>query len=316
MNMHKNARLTPKGREHMVEAVLKHGEAKARVARAFTVSVSTVAKWVRRFELEGAVGLIDRSSRPRRLARITDSSKISRIERLRQKRLTYAQIARRVGVSCATVCRRVRAAGFNRLSALEPAVAVRRYECARPGDIIHIDIKRLARIVQPGHRISGNPRHRTRGAGFECVYVAVDDHSRVAFAQSLPDQQASSASRFLGQVVAYYARLGVTISRVMTDNGACFLSRAFARVCRQFAIKHLRIRPYTPRTNGKAERFIQTALREWAYARRYANSAIRLEHLPSWLHHYNWHRSHTSLNGKPPFSRLALPMNNVLQLHN
>lgn len=300
----------------MIKAVLTRGQSNAAVARAFGVSVRTVSKWVRRFALEGKAGLYDCSSRPHRLARATAQAKVCRIERLRRKRLTYAQIARRVGVSTATVCRLARAGGFNRLSALEPKATTQRYERAHPGDIIHVDIKRLARIVHPGHRISGNPRHRTRGAGYECLYVAVDDRSRVAFGRILPDQQAESASRFLKQLVAYYARLGVTVSRVMTDNGACFLSRAFAQLCRQFRIKHIRIRPYTPRTNGKAERFIQTALREWAYVRRYANSAARTDRLARWLHYYNWHRPHFSLHGKPPFSRLALSMNNLLQLHN
>lgn len=315
MNVHKNARLTPRGREKLVEAVLIGRQPKAAVAKATGVSTHTVLKWVRRFLAEGTKGLSDRSSRPRRLARATVQAKVCRIERLRRKRLTYIQIARRVGVSSATVCRLARARRLNRLSALEPMPIARRYERAHPGEIIHVDIKRLARIVRPGHRISGNPRERTRGAGYECLYVAVDDRSRVAFGQLLPNQAAGSATRFLHQIVAYYARLGVRILRVMTDNGACFLSRAFTEACRQLQIKHLRIRPYTPRTNGKAERFIQTALREWAYVTRYAHSAARAAQLPRWLHHYNWHRPHYSLQHKPPFSRLALPMNNLLQLH-
>jgi transposase InsO family protein len=316
MNVHKNARLTPKGREQMVQAVLRQAETRAAVAAAFAVSVRTVSKWVRRFQSEGLAGLTDRSSRPHHLARATAQAKTYRIERLRRKRLTYIQIAQRVGVSSATVCRLARAAGFNRLSAVEPAGTIQRYERACPGEIIHIDIKRLARIVRPGHRITGNPRHRTKGAGYECLYVAVDDHSRVAFGQILPDQQAGSAGHFLRQVVAYYTRLGVKVLRVMTDNGAAFVSRAFARACRELKLKHLRIRPYTPRTNGKAERFIQTALREWAYAKRYPSSSVRTEQLPRWLHYYNWHRLHYSLHGKPPFSRLALSTNNLLQLHN
>lgn len=315
MNIHKNARLTPRGREKLVEAVLIRRRPKAAVARAFGVSTHTVLKWVRRFESEGVQGLADRSSRPHRLMRATALAKACRIERLRRRRLTYTQIAKRVGVSSATVCRLARAGGLNRLSALEPAPIARRYERAQPGEIIHVDIKRLARIVKPGHRISGDPRHRTKGAGYECLYVAVDDRSRVAFGQILPNQTARTATRFLHQLVAYYARLGVKILRVMTDNGACFLSSAFTQACREHRIKHLRIRPYTPRTNGKAERFIQTALREWAYAKRYAHSAMRTEELPRWLHHYNWHRPHYSLQHKPPFSRLALPLNNLLQLH-
>jgi transposase InsO family protein len=198
---------------------------------------------------------------------------------------------------------------------LEPAVPIVRYEHAAPGDLLHIDIKKLARIHKPGHRMTGNPQDETRHAGWEFLYVAIDDHSRIAFTAMLPNEQAVSSSDFLRQAVDYFARLGIRIRRVMTDNGPCFCSVLFAQACRQLQIKHIRTRIYTPRTNGKAERFIQTAIREWAYARIYQNSAERFRHLAPWVHQYNWHRPHTSLHQKTPISRSRLDVNNLLTLH-
>jgi transposase InsO family protein len=204
---------------------------------------------------------------------------------------------------------------LNKVKMLEPQIPIIRYEHGSPGDLLHIDIKKLARIVKPGHGITGNPRDETRGAGWEFLYVAVDDHSRIAFTAMLPDEKAASSATFLRQAVAYFARLGIHVRRVMTDNGPCFYALLFAQACRELAIKHIRTRIYTPRTNGKAERFIQTAIREWAYARLYLNSADRLDHLAPWIHQYNWHRPHASLNQLPPISRagLLLDVNNLLR---
>ena len=190
-----------------------------------------------------------------------------------------------------------------------------RYEHPNPGDLLHIDTKKLARIHRPGHRITKNPRDETRGAGWETLHVAIDDHSRIACGQLLANERADSSVAFLHAAVANYAERGIAIHRVMTDNAPCYYSRAFAQACQQLNIRHLRTRPYTPRTNGKAERFIQTALREWAYARLYQNSDERRLHLKPWLHQYNWHRPHTSLNQSPPISRSPLQGNNLLTHH-
>ena len=191
-----------------------------------------------------------------------------------------------------------------------------RYERAEPGELLHLDIKKLGRIVKVGHRITGDPRDRTGGAGWEYVHVAIDDHSRVGYCQMLPDEEAVSACLFLRAAVAYYAGLGVTIREVLTDNGVGYRAKSFAATCAELGLRHRRTRPYTPRTNGKAERFIQSALREWAYARAYGSSAQRIGALPRWLHGYNWHRPHASLAGQPPTSRLGLNRNNLLRLHN
>ena len=315
MNIHKNARLTPRGRERIVMQVLS-GLTPQAAARAAGVCPRTVRKWVARFEAEGAEGLKDRSSRPRRLYQPTPQAIVEKVEALRRLRWTGKQIAAEVGVSPATVSRILRRLGLNRLAALEPAEPVRRYEREHPGELIHIDIKKLGRFELVGHRITGDRQNKSRGAGWEYVHVCIDDASRVAFSQILADQKKESAVAFLKAALAYYASLGVTVARVMTDNGSCYRARAFARACRDLGLKHIRTRPYTPKTNGKAERFIQTALREWAYAQAYPTSDRRAEELPIWLHRYNWHRPHGSLKSKSPISRLAVSEDNLLRLHN
>ena len=199
---------------------------------------------------------------------------------------------------------------------LEPAEPVRRYERDHPGEMIHIDIKKLGRFDRVGHRITGDPQQgKSRGAGWEFVHVCIDDASRVAFSQILPDERKESVVAFLNSAIDYYASLGVTVIRVMTDNGSCYHSKTFAKACRKLGLRHVRTRPYTPRTNGKAERFIQTALHEWAYALAYPNSDHRAAELPVWLHRYNWHRPHGSLKSKLPISRLGLTKDNLLRLH-
>jgi transposase InsO family protein len=315
MNIHKNARLTPHGREVMVSRI-ESGQTPEAAARAAGVCPRTARKWVARFKAEGVEGLKDRSSRPHRLYRPTPAAIVERVESLRRQRFTGKQIAADVGVSPATVSRILKRLGLNRIQALEPAEPVRRYQREHPGELIHIDIKKLGRFERVGHRITGSPQQgKSRGAGWEFVHVCIDDASRLAFSRILPDEKKESAVAFLHAAVAYYRSLGVTVARVMTDNGSCYRSKAFRKACRDLGLKHIRTKPYTPKTNGKAERFIQTALREWAYAQAYPTSDHRADELPVWLHRYNWHRPHGSLKSKPPISRLALAQDNLLRLH-
>jgi transposase InsO family protein len=317
MNTHKNASLTAKGREAMVRGVVEGGLSKADAAYQFNITPKTVAKWVARFRAEGVDGLRDRSSRPLSLPSQTPEATCTAIETLRRQRHTGKQIAAEVGVSAATVSRILRRLGLNRIRDLEPAEPDRRYEREKPGEIIHLDIKKLGRFDRVGHRITGDRtgQSNSRGVGWEFVHVCIDDHSRVAFSQILPDEKADSAVPFLKAAVAYYKSLGVTVTRVMTDNGSCYKAFAFRDACRDLDIKHIRTKPYTPRTNGKAERFIQTALREWAYAQAYPTSERRAEQLPIWLHKYNWHRPHGGIELKTPVSRLGLSRDNLLRLH-
>ena len=300
----------------MALSVIEGHLSQAQAARVYGVTAKIVARWVERYKAEGRVGMLDRSSRPGHMPHATDPAIIERIVVLRRQRWTGSHIAQEVGVSPATVSRVLKRAGLSRIKDIDPAEPVRRYEREHPGEMIHIDIKKLGRFDRIGHRITGDRQQGTsRGAGWEFVHVAIDDASRIAFSQILPDEKKESAVAFLEASVAYYASLGVTVSRVMTDNGSCYRSRAFAKACRKFGLKHVRTKPYTPRTNGKAERFIQTALREWAYAVAYPTSVHRAAELPIWLHRYNWHRPHKSLKSKPPISRLNLPEDNLLRLH-
>jgi transposase InsO family protein len=317
MNIHKNARLTPHSRAEAVRRVLDEGQTAKAVATAFAVSERTVRSWVKRFQAEGPAGLQDRSSRPHRLYRPTPQAVVQRIAALRRERMPGKAIAAEVGVSPATVSRVLKRLGLNKLEALEPAEPVRRYEREHPGELIHIDIKKLGKFNKIGHRITGDRKGQSssRGVGWEFVHVCIDDASRIAFSQVMKDEKKRSAVAFLKAAVAYYRSLGVTVQRVMTDNGSCYRSKAFARACKQLDIRHIRTKPYTPKTNGKVERFIQTSLREWAYARAYETSDHRAAELPRWLHRYNWHRPHGSLKSMPPISKLGLNRNNLLRLH-
>jgi transposase InsO family protein len=317
MNMHQNARLTPLGRERIVRQVAS-GQTPQAAARAAGVCPRTVRKWVDRYRQEGLAGLQDRSSRPHRLRQPTPQGAVEEIEQLRRQRWTGKQIAVQVGVSPATVSRVLRRSGLSKLSALEPAEPIRRYEREHPGELIHLDIKKLGRIGSVGHRITGRQTgvvNRHLGIGWEYVHVCIDDASRIAFVEVMADQRKESAVTFLKAAVAYYAKLGIRIERVMTDNGSCYRSRSFRAACERLGLRQIFTRPYTPKTNGKAERFIQTALREWAYARAYQNSDQRSAELLDWLHRYNWHRPHASLKAKPPISRLGLSEDNLLRLH-
>lgn len=316
MNIHNNARLTPHGRERMVKLILG-GRTLEAAARIAGVCSRTARKWVTRFKEEGLAGLQDRSSRPRRLHRPTASAVVERIIALRRQRRTGKHIARDVDVSPATVSRVLRRAGLSRLKDLEPAEPVHRYERAHPGELIHLDIKRLGRFERIGHRITGDRKGQSssRGVGWEYVHVCIDDNSRIAVTDIFANEKAVSAIAFLKACIAYYKRLGVTVTRVMTDNGSCYKSHAFAKACKTLKLRHIRTKPYTPKTNGKAERFIQTAIREWAYARAYQTSDHRAAELPLWTHMYNWHRPHGGINDKTPISRLGLNRDNLLRFH-
>ena len=299
----------------MVRRVLA-GERASAVAAAFSTTAKTVMKWVERYRREGLGGLEDRSSRPRRLREPTPPEAVERVIALRRQRFTGQQIAKETGVSPSTVSRILRAAKLSRAKDLEPAEPVVRYERQTPGELIHLDIKKLGRFAAEGHRVTGDRQAgRSRGAGWEYVHVCIDDASRIAFSQIHPDQKKESAIAFLEAALAYYASLGVRVTRVMTDNGSCYVSNAFAEACRRLGLKHIRTRPFTPKTNGKAERFIQTALREWAYAQAYPSSDHRAAELPTWLHRYNWHRPHGGIKSQTPISRLGLDRDNLLKLH-
>jgi transposase InsO family protein len=300
----------------MVRRVLDEGQPPKAVATAFGVDVKTVSKWVARFKAQGAASLEDRSSRPHRLREPTPPETVEQIIALRRQRWTGEQIAKETAVSPATVSRILRAVRLSRAKDLEPPAPVVRYEREHPGELIHLDIKKLGRFEAEGHRVTGDRRAgRSRGAGWEFVHVCIDDASRLAFSQIHPDETKESAVPFLKAAVAYYASLGVTVTRVMTDNGSCYKSHAFRKACADLGLKHIRTKPYTPKTNGKAERFIQTALREWAYAKAYPNSDRRAAELPVWLHRYNWHRPHGGIKSKTPISRLGLDRDNLLRLH-
>lgn len=311
MDIHKNARLTPQSRALLVRRVLEDGWTVAEATHAAGVSERTGWKWVGRFREEGLDGLRDRSSRPRR-SRGTGASARRRIVRLRRARMTCRKIAAHVRRSRSTVARIVKSAGLARLRLLDaPPPPVVRYEYGQAGGLLHIDTKKLARIEGIGHRITGCRRGMKRGVGYDFAHVCIDDHSRVAYVEILPDERGETAAAFFRRAVAWYAMRGVKVERVLTDNGTCYRSHLFADACRAGSIRHMRTRPYTPKTNGKAERLIQTLLREWAYRYPFRTSAERQQLLGPYLHFYNHHRMHSALAEQPPISRLTL--NNVMR---
>jgi transposase InsO family protein len=315
MNIHKNARLTLARRLEMVKDVVERGLTQCAAAAAHRVSVPTVGKWVGRYLAQGETGLRDRSSRPRRSPRAIAAFQTAAIVELRRRRLTQARIARSRRRSKSTVGRVLTRAGLSRLADLTPAEPRVRYEHAHPGDLLHIDTKKLGRIERMGHRITGDPRDNTNGAGWEFLFVAVDDHARIGFTQMKPNERKACAVAFLRAARAYFATLGVKVRRILTDNGSAFRSKHFARACRHLQLKHSFTRAYRPQTNGKAERFIQSALREWGYGIAYNHSSQRTAMLSRWIHHYNWHRPHQGIGGLAPISRLAQPTNILLTLH-
>jgi transposase InsO family protein len=311
MNSHKNARLTFEGRKLLIKRIAVMGLMPA--AEAAGISTRTARKWRKRFEQEGVDGLMDRSSRPAKTRSTINDELALRIEQLRRSRMPIRRIAAVVGRSVATISRVLARLGLSSLKALDPKPALVRYEREAPGELLHMDTKKLGRIVRPSHRVTGNRRDSVDGAGWEVAHVAIDDHSRVGFVQMHPDEKKLSAVDFLKAAVAHYQALGVTIKRLITDNGSAYRSQLFARTCQALGIKHTFTRPYRPQTNGKAERFIQTCLREWAYGRVWANSAERTGWLPAFLTYYNARRPHSALGYQPPASRLY--GNNLLQLN-
>jgi transposase InsO family protein len=315
MNTHSKAKLTPLSRAEMITRILDLQRPVAEVAAGFGVSIRTVFKWLARFRAEGLAGLQDRSSRPTCSPRTTHPLRVARVLALRRRKLPGFQIARAAKLAKATVSRLLRRHRL-RLAQLSPPPPIQRYERAHPGELLHFDIKKLARIERTGHRITGDRQHdHTPGAGWEYLHIAIDDHSRLAFAQLLPDETATSAVSFLHAALAFFQKLGVKAQRVYSDNGSCYRAHAMRDAVAALGLKHRFTRPYTPKTNGKAERFIQTSLREWAYAHAYSHSTQRSQHLPLFLHNYNWHRPHHALKLRSPISRLRLPLNNLLSLH-
>lgn len=315
MNTHKNARLTFARRIELVHDMTALDLGPAKVAEAHGVSLPTARKWLGRFLAEGEQGLADRSSRPRRSPRSICPNKAMAIVELRKRRLTQARIAGSLGVSESTVSRVLARAGLSKLSDLEPVEPVRRYEHAAPGQLLHIDTKKLGRIERPGHRVTRNRRDTVEGAGWEFLFVAIDDHSRVGFTDMYANESKEAATQFLRNAVAYYASLGIKIRSLLTDNGNPFRSKLFAAACLELGVRQRFTRAYRPQTNGKAERFIQSALREWAYPWVYQHSRQRTDTLEAWNHHYNWHRPHQGIGGIAPMNRLTKSRNNLLTLH-
>ena len=304
MKLHGNARTCPRSRRLLVERV-ECGWTLGRAAAAAGVSERTAAKWCARWRAEGEDGLVDRSSRPLRQPRRTPADRVEAILRLRRLRMTAAEIAEILGMALSTVSLILKRSGLGHRSRLEPLEPVNRYEHQRPGELVHLDVKKLARFDRPGHRLLGRGRGRFEtGAGYEYLHVCVDDYSRVVYVELLADEQGVTAAAFLARAAAHFAGRGVRIERVLSDNGSCYRSTDFAETCAQLQIVHSRTRPRRPQTNGKAERFIQSLLREWAYARLYTTSEERSTTLPTWINHYNYRRPHGSLNHQPPATRL------------
>lgn len=314
MNIHKNARLTPGGRLRVVQRI-QAGEKATAVAAGVGVSVRTIWKWVRRFR-EHAGTLADRSSRPTRIARQLPRCHRRQILRARRKRWSSLRIANHYGLPVSTVVTIQRRLGLNRLTKLEPQRPVLRYEKRRPGQLLHVDVKKLVKIARVGHRIHGDRRIKARGIGWEAVHVAIDDCTRLGYAEVLPDELGVTTAGFLARACAWFAAYGIRVRRIMTDNAKTYLSDAVQTERRRAGWKHIRIRPYTPRTNGKAERFIRTLVEEWAYARSYRHSTFRAAALLPYLRFYNTERRHTALGYTTPLQRLAQrSVNNVLVIN-
>jgi transposase InsO family protein len=303
MDIHKNARLSFRSREALARFVMEQGATRKAAAAAFRVSVKTAAKWVVRFQIAGLEGLQDRSSRPHRSPRRLPEDLASRVIELRRGHMPGYEIARRSGLSPASVSRILRRARLSRWRDLNPPPAVQRYEHPRPGDLLHLDIKGMTRFGEVSLRGDGRLRGKSSHPGLLALHVAIDDHSRMAFTQLLPDQKAETTIGFLRSALDFFATHGIGVRALLTDNGSSYRSSQFRQACMQMQIKHRRTRPYTPRTNGKAERFIQTAMREWAYAKHWSDSQQRDAGLKPWTDYYNYQRPHGSLSYNPPISR-------------
>jgi transposase InsO family protein/transposase len=314
MKLHANAALSLNGRRQLARRVVEQGWTLTAAAMAAGVSVQCARKWVGRYRLEGEQGLFDRSSAPSRIPHRTPAQRIEAIVALRRLRFTGAEIAETLDMSLSTVSGILTRTGMGRLGrlGLEPAV---RYERERPGELVHIDVKKLGRIEGgAGHRIAGRPRanpsktiagQRRAQVGWECVHIAIDDATRLAYAEVLPDEKATTAIAFLRRAIAFYRRHDIEVEQIITDNGSAYVSLAHAAASRVLAIRHLRTRPYRPQTNGKAERFIRTLLSGWAYGAIYRSSTERTRALDGWLWHYNHQRRHAALGHKPPITRVT-----------
>jgi transposase InsO family protein len=316
MKLHGNARLSPKGRLLLCRRVIEQEWSLAAAAEAAGVSERTAGKWVGRYRAEGEAGLLDRSSAPGRVPARTDEARVEVIAALRRLRMTGAEIAECLGMAASTVSGILTRIGLGKLSRLEPPEPANRYERRRAGELIHVDVKKLGRIGDgAGHRVHGDRRKRSRGVGWEYVHVCVDDATRLAYVEVLDNEQAATAVGFLRRAVRFFAAHGITVQRVMTDNGSAYRSALHAIACRALRLKHLRTRPYRPRTNGKAERFIKTLLAGWAYGAIYRTSTERRNALSGWVDWYNTRRPHGALSHKPPAARLT-ELNNVLGSYN
>jgi transposase InsO family protein len=318
MNLHRNARLTPRGRRLLVERVCHQHVALREAAAAAGISSRTASKWVARYRREGSAGLDDRCSAPRRIPRRTSEQRVAAIAALRRLRMTAAEISELLEMPLSTVSAVLLRIGLGKRSRLEPLEPSNRYQRERPGELVHIDIKKLGRIQTVGQRITGNRRDQRprkiaarRQTGWEHVHICVDDATRLAYAEVLADEKGHTVAAFLRRAVAFYASYGIAVERVMTDNGAGYISILHALACRALGLRHLRTQPYRPRTNGKAERFIRTMLGGRAYGAIYSTSAARTRALPGWLDHYNRRRPHRSLNNQPPLTRLTQMRNNA-----
>lgn len=309
MNVHKNARLAPRGRALMVSRIVDDGWSVAAAAAAAGVSARTAHKWLGRRRRGPSEDFTDRSSAPRRCPRRVSPQRLAAVERLRRQRMTGPAIARQLALPRSTVGALLRRLGLGKLQNLEPKPPVIRYERERPGELIHLDIKKLGRFGAPGHRVTGDRQlGRSREAGWDFLHVCVDDASRLAYTEILPSEGQADTTAFLERALAWLARHGVAVERVMTDNGSAYRSKRFAQLLRRAGLRHVRTRPYTPKTNGKAERFIQTSLREWAYARPYRSSAERAAAIAGWTDAYNLCRPHSGIGDLSPWQRL----NNLL----
>jgi len=313
MKLHANARTCPHSRRLTVDRVEREGWTLAAAAEAAGVSVRTVSKWLRRFRLEGEQGLLDRCSAPASVPLRTGEGRVAVIAALRRLRMTGAEIAETLGMPVSTVSGILTRIGLGKLWRLEPLEPPNRYEKKWPGELVHVDVKKLGRIGRPGHRVNSDRRTRTRGIGWEYVHVAIDDATRLVYVEVLDDEKAATAVGFLRRAVAHFASFGIRVERLMTDNGSAYRATIHALACKALGIKHLRTRPYRPRTNGKAERFIRTMLGGWAYGAIYRNSDERRRALAGWLDFYNHRRPHRSLGRQAPLERLqTLNRNNVL----
>jgi transposase InsO family protein len=305
MMSHANAKLTPKGRLALVKRVLEGREPLVAIAASFGIGRDTARKWVKRYRANGEAGLVDKSSRPDVMPTMLPVKTADKIEALRRKGLTYAQISELLKVPHSTVAIVAKRRGVAELSSLDPREPARRYEREAPGDLVHFDTKKLGRITYLGHRITGRRRGQRSGSGWEVVHLCIDDHSRASYVEVLPDETRETTAAFAERAIAWFASAGVIVLRAMSDNGSAYRSKLFADVLASHGIRHIFTRPYTPRTNGKAERFVQTLLREWAYLVGFSHSFQRTALLPKWLHWYNHHRPHSSIGRLPPFSRIG-----------